>query len=151
PPPLPAPAGWLTSTLPAGPACGWLPGGTGCVCFFLCAMVFPSRNTGSCDSSANRQSGANAVPAGSRGVLARDLHCHETSRPGKILQGGADYAIAAGVRRLRRVIDEVVRKELFENIEVPPVLDLLGTPADDGFRRISCHTSSSFRTHCLDL
>jgi len=44
--------------------------------------------------------------------------------------------IGSGVR-LRRVIDEVVREELFENIEVPPVLDLLGTPADDGFRRIS--------------
>jgi hypothetical protein len=38
--------------------------------------------------------------------------------------------------RLRSVIDEVVREEFIENIEVSPVLDLFGIPADDGFRGI---------------
>jgi len=35
--------------------------------------------------------------------------------------------------RLRRVIDEVVRKEFFENIEVSSALDLFGISADNSF------------------
>src|SRR5262249_34893032 len=37
--------------------------------------------------------------------------------------------------RLWCVVDEIVSKELVENIEVPPALDLFGVSADDGFSR----------------
>src|SRR5215472_10648316 len=38
--------------------------------------------------------------------------------------------------RLRCVVDEIVSKELVENIEVSPPLDLFRISADDGFSRI---------------
>ena len=37
---------------------------------------------------------------------------------------------------LRRVVDEVVREELFEDVNSSFALDLFGISADDGFRRI---------------
>src|SRR6516225_310960 len=37
--------------------------------------------------------------------------------------------------RLRCVVDEIVSKELVENIEVSPTLDLFAVSADDGFSR----------------
>ena len=37
---------------------------------------------------------------------------------------------------LRGVIDEIIREEFFEHIEVPFALDLFGISADNGFRRI---------------
>jgi hypothetical protein len=41
--------------------------------------------------------------------------------------------VGSGVR-LRCMIHEVVREEFVENLEISPVLDLFGIPADGGFR-----------------
>ena len=54
-------------------------------------------------------------------------------------QIGIELAHARLIRRhvwLRRLIDEVVREELFENVKSSFPLSLFGISTDDGFRRI---------------
>src|SRR5215469_3264296 len=53
----------------------------------------------------------------------------------RLAQIGVQFSHAGLVRRrarLRRVIDEVVREQLVEHVEVPPALHLLGVAPHDG-------------------
>jgi len=47
----------------------------------------------------------------------------------------ADASLIGRGSGLGGVIHEIVRKEFFEHVEVPLALDLVGIPADNGFRR----------------
>ena len=70
------------------------------------------------------------------GELPVDLGAEVRERGSNI---GVEFPHACFVRsrvRLWCVIDEIVREEFIENIEVSPALDLFGISADDGFGRV---------------
>src|SRR5215467_317649 len=67
--------------------------------------------------------------------LPMDLRMKVRERNTKIVIEFSHTGFVGCRPRLRCVVDEIVSKELFENIEVSPPLDLFGVSADDGFSR----------------